>query len=89
MKTAFDQALELTELHWARETYASRHGEPGSVAYSAAWLRFHQQIKTIEDLQRLRANAARKRRQLKAVTARPADTPPAPKRSRPRKLVHA
>jgi anti-sigma B factor antagonist len=52
--TAFDRSLEMRELRRAGETYASRHGEPGTPTYRAAWLRFRQQIHSIADLQRLR-----------------------------------
>lgn len=64
--TPFDRAIELHELHEAQDTYAWGHGEPGSPAYRAAWFRFQQHVKTIEDLQRLRRSAATRRRQGKA-----------------------
>ena len=57
--TVFDRALELQELRRAAEAYASRHGDVGSVRYRAAWLRFRQRVQSIDDLQRMRAKAAR------------------------------
>jgi hypothetical protein len=58
--TAFDQALEQRALREAAEAYATRHGEPGSPAYRAAWLRFRQRIRTLDDLRA--AREARRRR---------------------------
>jgi hypothetical protein len=51
--TPFDRALELHVLREAGEEYASRHGEPGSAAYRAAWLRFRQRVETAGDLRRM------------------------------------
>jgi anti-anti-sigma factor len=38
----FDRSLETRSLIAAAREFASRHGEPGSPAYRAAWLRFRQ-----------------------------------------------
>lgn len=75
MATPFDQAIRLQELRLAREAYASHHGEPASAAYCAAWLRFHERINTIDDLDQLRRDRARIRRQLDLgqQPVRPAD----------------
>lgn len=90
MATAFDRALELNELRSATDAYASRHGEPGSIAYHAAWLRFHQRINTIEDLRRLRRTPAGNRRQPKAPLAAPsARRTPTPKVGEPAKSLAA
>lgn len=90
MARAFDRALELHELRQARDTYAWRYGEPGSVAHRAAWLRFHQRIKTIEELEGLRRNATSKRRQLKpSQPAGPADRPTAARVSQPSESMAA
>jgi hypothetical protein len=59
-RLAFDRSLELRELRRAAEDFAARHGEPGSAAYRAAWLKFRQQIRSIEDLERLRAKIRRR-----------------------------
>lgn len=56
---AFDQAISLQLLRQAADDYASRHGPRGSSAYRAAWLRFRQHIHSIDDLHRMRAQAAR------------------------------
>ncbi len=79
MATPFDRALELNELHTARDAYALRHGPPRSADYRAAWLRFHQRVQTIEDLQQLRRNTARRGRQVTDLARRvpkPADRAP-------------
>jgi anti-sigma B factor antagonist len=54
--TAFDRSLEQRELRHAGETYALRHGKPGTATYRAAWLKFRQHIHSSADLQRLRAS---------------------------------
>lgn len=70
-QSAFDRSLELRELSRAAEDYAARHGEPGSAAYRAAWVKFRQQIRSIQDLQRLRARIQRpKARRAQARIAR-------------------
>jgi hypothetical protein len=55
-RSAFDRALELHDLDEAVQAYASRSGAPGSSDYWAAWLRFRTQIRTTEDLRRLRTS---------------------------------
>jgi GAF domain-containing protein len=50
MTTPFDRSLEMGRLTVAAEEYAEGHGEPGSSAYLAAWLRFRRQVRTAEDL---------------------------------------
>ena len=54
-----DEAMSY--LRQAAEAYASRHGEAGSATYRAAWLRFSQRIRSIDDLRRIRASAARRK----------------------------
>ena len=76
--TVFDRALELQELRRAAEAYASRHGDVGSVRYRAAWLRFRQRVQSIDDLQRMRAKAAR------IKPRRDPPTSPAKQAARPR-----
>jgi hypothetical protein len=76
--TVFDRALELLELRRAAEAYASRHGDIGSVGYRAAWLRFRQRVQSIDDLQWMRAKAAR------AKPRRDPPTSPAKQAARPR-----
>ncbi|HUA07192.1 MAG TPA: hypothetical protein VMB27_25040 [Solirubrobacteraceae bacterium] len=53
--SAFDEALELSDLWAAADWYASRDGRPGSAAYYSAWWRFRKKIRTTEDLRRLNA----------------------------------
>lgn len=65
-RTAFDNALELNELAREAKAYASRHGEPGSADYRAAWLRFRQKVQSVDDLQRLRAPSRRGKAQMGA-----------------------
>jgi anti-anti-sigma factor len=48
MSSPFDRALETRVLMAAAREFASRHGEPGSPAYRAAWLRFRQQPTSTE-----------------------------------------
>lgn len=55
MTTPFDRALETRELTAAADAYALRHGQPGSLAYRAAWMRFRHRINTIDDLRRWRS----------------------------------
>jgi hypothetical protein len=76
-RTPFDRALELLELRRAADVYASRHGEPGSAAYRAAWLRFRQRILCIEDLQRMRASSARAKSIGPKASTAPANRAPA------------
>jgi hypothetical protein len=57
--SAFDQALSFRMLREAADDYASRHGRHGSAEYRAAWLRFRQRVKSLDDLQRIRAKASR------------------------------
>jgi hypothetical protein len=63
VSTAFDQALEQRDLYEEADGYALRHGQPGTAPHRAAWLRFHQRIKTGDDLLRWRLAKAAKARQ--------------------------
>ena len=55
----FDQAVSLRILSEAADDYASRYGQRGSSPYRVAWLRFRRHIQSIDDLHRMRAQAAR------------------------------
>jgi hypothetical protein len=56
----FDRALAQQALRVAADTYAVRFGTPRSAAYRAAWLKFRQRIRTLEDLHRWEAAIATK-----------------------------
>ena len=61
-RTPFDRALELRALREAAEVYAGQRGKPGSASYRSAWLTFRRRIRSMEDLRRWRASAARRGR---------------------------
>jgi hypothetical protein len=61
MGSPFDEALERLELARAANAYASARGTPDDREYWAAWLRFRHNVKTTEDLTRVRARAAQRR----------------------------
>jgi len=71
VRTAFDQALENQALGEAAEDYALHHGNPGSPEYRAAWLRFRQRVRTVDDL--MESEAAGQAFETAEVAGRTAD----------------
>jgi hypothetical protein len=72
VSTAFDQALEQRDLYEEADGYAMRYGQPGTAPHRAAWLRFHQRIKTVDDLRGWRLARAAKARQAMEQSRAPA-----------------
>jgi GAF domain len=62
VNSPFDRALETGELHSAAQEFALQHGEPGTLEYRSAWIRFRQRVRTRDELTTRRSSPTLVRR---------------------------